>query len=206
MLLPSALGSSPFPPVSVYGTGPYTTIVAFLGRQLALFATLFRSASRISALAPGSFPGSRTAARVPTPSVYKGHRIINLLSITYASPPRLRSRLSQGRSALPWKPLVFGLDDSHIHLATHSGILSSWISTAPYRYGFYAPSMLPYQSHAPAGTCDSTASVACFSPVYFRRRTSRPVSYYALFECVAASEPTSWLSMKSHILFHLTRS
>ena len=53
---------------------------------------------------------------------------------------------------------------------------------------------------------DSSASVSCFSPGHFRRRTSRPVSYYALFECVAASEPTSWLSSKSHILFHLTRT
>ena len=35
------------------------------------------------------------------------------------------------------------------------------------------------------------ASAACFSPGHFRRRTSRLVSYYALFECVAASEPTS---------------
>ena len=51
---------------------------------------------------------------------------------------------------------------------------------------------------------DSSASVSCFSPGHFRRRTSRPVSYYALFECMAASEPTSWLSSKSHILFHLT--
>ena len=52
----------------------------------------------------------------------------------------------------------------------------------------------------------SSASVPCFSPGHFRRRTSRPVSYYALFECMAASEPTSWLSLKSHILFHLTRT
>ena len=28
---------------------------------------------------------------------------------------------------------------------------------------------------------DSRASVSCFSPGHFRRRTSRPVSYYALF-------------------------
>ena len=53
---------------------------------------------------------------------------------------------------------------------------------------------------------DSLVSVVRFSPGHFRRRTSRPVSYYALFECVAASEPTSWLSLKSHILFHLTRT
>ena len=37
----------------------------------------------------------------------------------------------------------------------------------------------------------SQASVTCFSPGHFRRRTSRLVSYYALFQCVAASEPTS---------------
>ena len=36
-----------------------------------------------------------------------------------------------------------------------------------------------------------TASVSCFSPGHFRRRTSRLVSYYALFEWMAASEPTS---------------
>ena len=46
--------------------------------------------------------------------------------------------------------------------------------------------MLLYHSH-----CESTASVLCFSPGHFRRRNSRLVSCYALFECVAASEPTS---------------
>ena len=58
----------------------------------------------------------------------------------------------------------------------------------------------------PIDIINSTASVSCFSPGHFRRRTSRLVSYYALFECMAASEPTSWLSLKSHILFHLTRT
>ena len=115
------------------------------------------------------------------------YRNINLLSIGYALRPRLRSRLPQGRSALPWNPWIFGLEDSHLYLATHSGILSSRHSTAPYRYSFDAPSMLLYQSTF----VDSQASVSCFSPGHFRRRTSRLVSYYALFECMAASEPTS---------------
>ena len=67
--------------------------------------------------------------------------------------------------------------------------------------------LLPRVCNAPLPiklTSNSSASVSCFSPGHFRRRTSRPVSYYALFECMAASEPTSWLSLKSHILFHLT--
>ncbi len=46
MLLPSALGFSPHPPVSVYGTGMIQTIAAFLDAWLTHFPTLFRSASR----------------------------------------------------------------------------------------------------------------------------------------------------------------
>ena len=47
MLLPSALGFSPHPPVSVYGTGTLQTIAAFLGSQLTRFPTCFRSTSRL---------------------------------------------------------------------------------------------------------------------------------------------------------------
>ena len=129
------------------------------------------------------------------------YRNLNLLSIDYGSRPRLRSRLTQGRSALPWKPWIFGREDSHLSLATHSGILSSRLSTAPYST---ASSCL--QCSSTDVSLHPSASVLCFSPGHFRRRTSRPVSYYALFECMAASEPTSWLSSKSHILFHLTRT
>ena len=53
------------------------------------------------------------------------YRNLNLLSIDYGSLPRLRSRLTQSRSALLWKPWIFGRKDSHLPLATHSGILSS---------------------------------------------------------------------------------
>ena len=45
MLLPSALGFSPHPPVSVYGTGAIYTIAAFLDSRPAHFATFVRSAS-----------------------------------------------------------------------------------------------------------------------------------------------------------------
>ena len=71
-------------------------------------------------------------SRVPAVLITRGAGILNLLSIGYASLPLLRPRLTQGRSALPWKPWIFGLEDSHLYLATHSGILSSMQSTAPY--------------------------------------------------------------------------
>ena len=148
-----------------------------------------------------SFRAHSSALR-PRSSDIRQCRNLNLLSIGYGFRPRLRSRLPQSRSALLWKPWIFGLGDSHSHLATHSGILSSRLSTAPYRYRFAAPAMLLY--HAPCGV--SSASVVCFSHGNFRRRTSRPVSCYALFQCMAASEPTSWLSSKSHILYHLTHT
>jgi hypothetical protein len=67
----------------------------------------------------------------PHSSVTMQCRNLNLLSIDYDFRPRLRSRLTQGRSALPWKPWIFGREDSHLPLATHSGILSSIHSTAP---------------------------------------------------------------------------
>ena len=47
MLLPPALGYSPHPPVSVYGTGTYNTIAAFLDSPLFDFATFLRYISRI---------------------------------------------------------------------------------------------------------------------------------------------------------------
>ncbi len=82
-------------------------------------------------LAPGfPFPAHPSRMR-PHSSVMLQYRNINLLSIGYAFRPRLRPRLPQSRSALLWKPWVFGRKDSHLPLATHSGILSSPRSTAP---------------------------------------------------------------------------
>ena len=72
----------------------------------------------------------------PHSSVHMRYRNLNLLSIGYGLRPLLRPRLTQGRSALPWKPWIFSRKDSHLPLATHSGILSSYPSTAPCRYSF----------------------------------------------------------------------
>ena len=90
------------------------------------------------------FPGHGILLR-PHSSDDTWYRNFNLLSIDYAFQPRLRPRLTQSRSALLWKPWIFGLEDSHLHLATHSGILSSEKSTAPYRYCFAPFRMLLYQ-------------------------------------------------------------
>ena len=144
MLLPSALGFSPHPPVSVYGTGTCCAIAAFPGTRSLPFPTLVRSTSR-SWVSHGGFSSHVPPSLVPVFSFPAGisrmrprssdsmqYRNLHLLSIGYASRPRLRSRLTQGRSALPWNPWIFGRKDSHLPLATHSGILSSRSSTAPF--------------------------------------------------------------------------
>ena len=61
-----------------------------------------------------------------------GYRNINLFSIAYAFRPRLRSRLTQGGRAFPWKPWSFGGQDSHLPFATHTGILTSKRSSSPH--------------------------------------------------------------------------
>ena len=143
MLLPPALGFSPHPPVSVYGTGILKTIAAFLDSWLTHFPTLVRSASRLWIatrffLCDSSFACTRLSVpRLCSPQmspqfcfkiVQESQPAVHRIRIS-ASP---RARLTQGRSALPWKPWIFGREDSHLSLATHSGILSSWHSTAPY--------------------------------------------------------------------------
>ncbi len=49
--------------------------------------------------------------------------------------PRVRSRLTQGGRTFPWNPWAFGVQDSHLHLATHTGILlSSMLSICRLRH------------------------------------------------------------------------
>ena len=216
-LLPPALGFSPRPPASVFGTGPRRAIAAFLGGRSARFATPFRSrrrgASRARASrAPAPSPSAGLSirrhaprARVPACSVGAGHRTLRLSSIGCASRPPLRPRLPRGRSASPRNPWTFGPEDSHLRLATHSGILPSYASTAPRGCGFPGPKNAPLPPPG-ASPRRPAASAARFSPGHFRRGAPRPVSCYALFQRLAASGPTSWLSSEPHILSHLTRT
>ena len=116
MLLPSALGFSPHPPVSVYGTGLSKTIAAFLDAWLTYFPTDVSvritssdcTADLPTVLLPRLHRSFHSrlmlSTRVPTSSVYLRYRNFNLLSIDYAFQPRLRPRLTQSRSALLWKP------------------------------------------------------------------------------------------------------
>ena len=69
---------------------------------------------------------------------------------------------------------------------------------------FSANTTLSYHS-LPEGR-KSVASAIDFSPDHFRRKSTRLVSYYALFKGMAASKPTSQLSERTHILNFSTKS
>ena len=119
----------------------------------------------------------------------KKYRNINLLTIAYAIRPQLRSRLTLGGRAFPRKPSSFGGRDSHPSFATHTGSLTSMRSTGP-----DGPASPPIE-RSPTIDILSVASVPCLAPVHFRRRATRLVSYYALFQgWLLLSQPPSCLS------------
>ncbi len=153
---------------------------------------------------PTRFHGDvQNPARLPSsvaPSVVapgRRHGNLNPLRIGYASRPRLSSRLTRGGLAFPRKPWAYGGGVSHAALATHASILTPLRSTEG------RPSASPPRGSSPTiGEYPIRRFGAQLSPVYCRRMSTRPVSCYALFECMAASKPTSWLSGRTHILCH----
>ena len=127
------------------------------------------------------------------------YRNIYRLCIIYAFRPQLSSRLTLGGRTFPRKPLTFDGGVSRSACATYAGILSciSSISAPALTSALHTLLLYRYDLSYPH------ASVLGFSPVNLRRSVTRPVRCYSLFECVAASKPTSWLSLHRHILLHL---
>ena len=127
---------------------------------------------------------------------------INPLSIDYDSRPHLRSRLTLGGLAFPRKPWTFGGRVSHPSFATHAGILTRTASTARLRGRFTRRTTLPYQSLL-AEKFRSFGIV--LSPVTLSAPNHLTSELLRTLSRVAASRPTSWLSMQFDILFHLAQ-
>ena len=125
---------------------------------------------------------------------------INQLSIAYACRPRLRSRLTLSRLALLRKPWTFGGGVFHTSFVTHASILTSQVSTAGLHRRFNVLGTLPYHSGARP---ESAASVHILSPVTSSAHEHLTSELLRTLSRVAASKPTSWLSMHPHIVFHL---
>ena len=193
MVISLILGFSPRLPVSVCGTGTSSLLAAFLASVDSAASILIFCPHHISELStkrtsllclPKCLDGFYHQPALP---ILLCHCLVLTLKVVQEyqpvvhrlrpSSPRLRSRLTLGGRAFPRKPWAFDGEDSHLPLATHASILSPVSSTTPLGI-------------ASANTrCSSTAhlrapiaSAAGFSPGHFRRRTTRLVSYYALFK------------------------
>ena len=187
-LLPPALGFSPHPPVSVYGTGTYGAIAAFLDSMYPDFATIISlpvtplaycadlPAQRLLCLDRSFLSRLPLTPRVPT--------VLTICStgISTCCPSATSSDLALGPD-LPRADQLYpgNLGYSAERIPTSLSLLIPAFSLPG------TPQLLPVLLHCASNAplpyhTVSCASVSCFSPGHFRRRTSRLVSYYALFE------------------------
>jgi hypothetical protein len=158
------------------------------------------------------------------------------LSIDYACRPRLRSRLTLGGLACPRNPWSFGGGVSHPSFATHACILTRVASTAGSLRRFSRHPTLPYPSayldpkgagsrsqgshgrnhsgqgrsrlshKGPGYYANATASAVCLSPAKLSAQNHLTSELLRTLLRVAASKPTSWLSLQLHILSHLAHA
>ena len=211
MVPPIASVCSTRPPVSVLVRAPLSLPRGFSReRGLRSFAMRLRLASRPCVqggfACPAAYalsrgrpePRLRTLLRRPVGplAVQRRYRNVRLLRIGYAFRPRLSSRLTLGGLAFPRKPWAYGGGVSRAALVTHASILT------PLRSTVGRPPASPPRGSSPTNVSTFRRFGASLSPVNCRRAPTRPVSCYALFECMAASKPTSWLSGQGHILCH----
>src|SRR3954451_8130751 len=131
------------------------------------------------------------------------YRNINRLCIDYALRPRLSSRLTLGGLAFPRNPWAIGGGVSHPSLATHARILtrdrSTTVSTTASLLSRRSPTAHPRR-------CAPATSALDLSPVTLSAQDHSTSELLRTLSRVAASKPTSWLSMQSHIVFHLVQN
>ena len=215
-VLSFVLGFSPRPPASVCGTGTLTIVSAFsCQRGFTCFATLI--SLPITAQLSSTYFTADSPNRLdrlyhqPAHAILLRQRITHKggtgISTSYPSPTT--SVLGLGPD-LPWadepSPGNLGLSTA-VFLALLSLLIPAFsllhrprLLSVPLQPMHYAPLPLtPLDMNPKLRWC-------VLAPLHLRRTITRPVSYYALFECVAASEPTSWLSVQLHILSHLTHT
>ena len=164
MVISITLVFSTCPPVSVLVRARVSSLGAFLGGMASGTRRLRASWHRTSGYAAPDLPratptclpqGNHRLGSLsrPRPSIGQTdttwYRNINLLAIDYAFRPRLRTRLTLGRRALPRNPWTIGGGDSHPSFVTHAGILTSGASTTGLRRGFTGLGTLSYRAIGP---------------------------------------------------------
>ena len=131
------------------------------------------------------------------------YRNINRLCIDYACRPRLSSRLTLGGLAFPRNPWTFGGGVSHPSFATHTCILTRPRSTPVHTDASLRDRRSPT---TPTQAQESAASAPNLSPVTLSAQDHSTSELLRTLSRVAASKPTSWLSVQSHIVYHLVQN
>ena len=212
-VLPSTLGYSPLLPVSVSGTDRYRMCLgAFPGAacrclrppregappRIASERLLARSST---ALLRDGVPSPRAMhATRPAFAPLTGGRIFTAFPSATLLSLALGSDFPGADCPCPGD-LRFSVGGDLTRLfVTYACILSPASSSAPRGHAFAglrdAPLPVMPQRH------ESRASVPRLAPLHCLRGGARPVSCYALFQGMAASEPTSWLSAHPHLISH----
>ena len=130
------------------------------------------------------------------------YRNINRLCIDYACRPRLSSRLTLGGLAFPRNPWTSGGGVSHPSLATHAYIRTRPRSTSVST----GASPRDRRSATTPAKQESAASALYLSPVTLSAQDHSTSELLRTLSRVAASKPTSWLSVQSHIVYHLVQN
>ena len=211
-VLPFVSGFSPRPPASVSGTGTFGYTSSFSRQR-----ELIRFPTSISVHITPQLTGVRT-------SLYPNLDACTELTITplglsfcvtasflggagiYTCCPSPTTAVLGLGPDLPWVD-----EPSPGNLGLSTGMFLACLSLLIPAFSLVCSPHVLSVVLQPRTHCSSTArlhapiaSASRLSPGHLRRTITRPVSYYALFKCVAASEPTSWLSVQFHILLHLT--
>ena len=163
------LGSSPHPPVSVYGTGSHALIGSKIFSQVCLPALSARPKPRGTVRFQSPYVLQRaipSARGGVTPrslrSLHGMYRIINLFSITFPLRVPLRSRLTLIRLTLFRKPWAFGVCVSTHIVVNYAYIFFSSRSSTSHGAPSRLTGMLPYRcittSHSFGNGLDARSS------------------------------------------------
>jgi hypothetical protein len=112
---------------------------------------------------------------------YTGILTCMLSSAPYGTPSQYIQR-SPTRASPSLQLRDGGLAGDHL-----AGILDCSLKR---RFRHTCPTAKPYLHKGAVKAMQAIASVACLAPLHFRRRVTRPVSYYALFQW--------WLLLSQH--------
>ena len=142
-------------------------------------------------------PGLPSPGRVSPHASF--HRNLRSIGVFTDFPSTTRFRLALGAD-LPRADCLYAGNLRFSADGDPTRLFVTYLLQDPSRVSLRRSAECSPTSHRSCG--ESAASVPCLAPLHCLRADARPVSCYALFQGMAASEPTSWLSAHPHLISH----